>query len=133
MNSDSFQFRISKAFFLSGLGEKLGMQDVVIGYPEFDKDYIIQGNDETKLKMFLEHDRIRQLIFSLPSSILLIKPDENWMIHPFREGKSELYFEAVGLHYKDEILFRLFDLFAETLDQLCEIGSAHKDGPPFKG
>ncbi len=127
INSDSFRFRINRAGILSGLGKKLGMQDVVVGHPPFDKDFIIQGNDELKLKMFFEHDRIRELLHGLPPFILEIKPDENWAIHDFREGKSELYFEATGIHYKDGIMFRLYDLFAEVLDQLHHLGSAHEN------
>jgi hypothetical protein len=40
----------------------LGMQDVEVGMPEFDRDFIIKGNDEGKLRQLFANPKIRELI-----------------------------------------------------------------------
>lgn len=39
------------------------------------------------------------------------------------------YFHVRGIIQDVDRLRRLFDLFGETLDQLCHIGSAYEDKP----
>ena len=50
VNKDGFRFTIYRKSVFSGLGKVLGMQDVEVGYPEFDEAFVIKGNDETKLR-----------------------------------------------------------------------------------
>jgi hypothetical protein len=42
---------------------------------------------------------------------------------------DELYFQVVGVIKDVEQLKLLYALFAETLDQLCRIGSANESAP----
>lgn len=49
INKDGFNFKIYKSGWFSDIGRTFGMQDVEIGYPEFDDKFIIKGNDESKL------------------------------------------------------------------------------------
>ncbi len=42
VNKDSFRFTIYPKSIFSGLGKLLGMQDVEVGYPEFDEAFIIK-------------------------------------------------------------------------------------------
>jgi hypothetical protein len=46
VNADGFRFKIYRKNVFSGIGKYLGMQDLEVGYPEFDNDFIIKGNDE---------------------------------------------------------------------------------------
>src|SRR5208283_4831734 len=41
VNPDGFQFTIYRKGIFSNIGKKLGMQDVTVGYPQFDEDFII--------------------------------------------------------------------------------------------
>jgi len=45
----SFRFAIHKEHFTDEIGKFFGMQDVELGYPEFDKRLIIKTNDSAKL------------------------------------------------------------------------------------
>lgn len=47
----------------------------------------------------------------------------------FPNGVDELYFEVVGVIKDVERLKELFDLFSETLDELCRMGSAYENSP----
>ncbi|MEZ4684699.1 MAG: DUF3137 domain-containing protein [Bacteroidia bacterium] len=129
VNRDSFRFHIHRASFLSGIGKSFGMQDVIVGHPDFDKAFIIQGNSEEKLRQFFDNDLIRSLLSYQPAGSLEVHLDKTWSQDPFSEGQSELYFEVPVIVDSLQQLEDLYNLFAEVLDQLCGIGSAYDDEP----
>src|SRR5262249_38064176 len=61
VKSDGFRFHIYRAGFFSRLLVKLGMQAVKIGNRKFDNEFIIQGNNEAKLREFFSSTRLRAL------------------------------------------------------------------------
>lgn len=127
VNRDGFQFQIKRVHFLSGVSKAFGMQDVIVGHPQLDKDFIIQGNAEQKLKDFFDNELIRQLLHYQPSMSLEIRLDDSWSHDDFGEGISELRFEVPLIITNLSQLEDLYDLFAEVLDHLCDIGSAYED------
>ena len=129
VNMDGFRFTIYRRGFFSELGKRLGMQDIEIGDPEFDRDYVIKGNDEAKVLALFGDPRIRQLIQAQPSIHLQVKDDEGGFSASFPEGVDELYFHVVGVIKDVERLKSLYELFAETLNRLCHIGSAYENDP----
>ncbi|MEM8898758.1 MAG: DUF3137 domain-containing protein [Bacteroidota bacterium] len=132
VNRDSFYFRIFRRSLASSIKKVAGMQDVIIGYPAFDDDFIIQGNDERKLRSLFTPDRIRELISWQPEISLENIVDDSWVTAPFREGTSMLMFEVKGLITDIDRLKDLYNLFAEILNQLCHIGSAYEDDPSLR-
>ncbi len=129
VNKDGFSFKIYRKSIFSGLGKALGGQDVEVGFPEFDEDFIIKGNDEYKLCTLFANSKIRQLIELQPDICLEIKDDEGWFAKSFPEGVDELYFCVVGVIKDIDLLKALFDLYAEVLNQLCLMGSAYESNP----
>jgi hypothetical protein len=129
INKDGFQFKIYQQGLFSKLGKLFGMRDIEVGYPEFDDRYIIQGNDTYKVQLLFANPTIRQLIQAQPSINLEVKDDEGWFGTSFPEGVDELYFEVVGDIKEVERLKLLYELFAETLNYLCHIGSAYEEDP----
>ncbi|GAB4416887.1 MAG: hypothetical protein OHK0039_26580 [Bacteroidia bacterium] len=129
VNRDSFEFRIFRRTAVHSVAKIAGMQDIEIGFPAFDKAFIIQGNDAAKLRKLFENDRIRQLIQWQPDIWLENDPDEDWVIDTWREGISELRFQVPGVITDLQRLYDLYDLFAELLNHLCHIGSAYEDDP----
>lgn len=132
VNKDGFRFTICRKSIFSGFGKLLGMQDVEVGYPEFDDTFVIKGNDESKLRALFANERIRQLIEMQPSIHLTVKDDEGWFGAQFPEGVDELYFSVLGVIKDLDRLKSLYYLFAETLNYLCHIGSAYEDDPQLK-
>jgi hypothetical protein len=132
VNMDGFRFEIYRRGFFSELGKKLGMQDVEVGFPEFDDQFIIQGNDELKLQLLFQKPTIRQLIEVQPEINLDVKDDDGWLSTTFPEGVDQLSFRVVGVIKDVERLKQLYQLFAEVLHQLCQIGSAYKDDPKIE-
>lgn len=61
---DHFRFALHRQDFIDGIGKFLGMEDVVLGYPEFDKKIIVKTNDADRLKDVLADDSVRERILS---------------------------------------------------------------------
>lgn len=129
INSDGFRFTISRRGLFSELGKLLGMQDVEVGHQEFDHDFIIKGSDEEKLRRLFANGKIRALISGQKDVKFSVKDDEGWFGPKFPEGVDELSFVVPGVIKDVERLKQLYELFSETLDELCRIGSAYESDP----
>jgi hypothetical protein len=97
VNPEGFFFTIYRSGFFTGLKKLLGMQDIEVGDPRFDDDYVIQGNSEHRVRKFCENGRIRELIDSQPRIQLRIRDDEGWFKTKFPEGVDELCFRSPGV------------------------------------
>ena len=129
INKDGLYFNISREGFFSSIGKFFGMQDIEIGDPFFDDQFVIKGNSPEKIKLLLADDRIRELCQRLPRTHLWIKGDEGMFGTDFPEGVDELYFECVGVIKETELLKYLFGLFCLILERLVQIDSAYEDDP----
>ncbi|MBK1813172.1 DUF3137 domain-containing protein [Clostridium sp. YIM B02505] len=129
VNLDNFYFKIYRSGIFSGIGKMFGMEDINVGYPQFDDAFIIKGNSESKVKALFANDNIRRLIEYQPSISLEIKDDEGYFKSHFPDGVDELYFNVVGVIKDVERLKELYELFAEVLKELSDIGSASTEEP----
>ena len=129
VNKDDLYFKISREGFFSSIGKFFGIQDIEIGDPFFDKQFVIKGNNQEKIKLLLADSRIKELCQSQPRIHLSIKDDEGWFGTDFPEGVDELYFECVGVIKETERLKALFGLFCLVLQRLVQIDSAYEDDP----
>ncbi|MEW6235018.1 MAG: DUF3137 domain-containing protein [Candidatus Omnitrophota bacterium] len=129
VNKDGFYFSIYRKGIFDAIGKLLGMQDVPVGDEEFDRDFIIKGNNETKVKALFSDPKIRELIKAQPSFYFEVKADGGWFEERFPEGVDELYFLVDECITNIERLEALYKLFAATLHQLCHIGSAYENDP----
>ena len=129
VNPSGFRFRIYRRTRFSGLGKKMGMQDIVIGDQAFDEAFIIQGNDEAKVRLLLASRRVRELIAAQPEIDFCVKDDEGWFGPAFPEGVDELHFLAHGVVKDGARLKQIYELFAEVLDELCRMGAAYETDP----
>jgi len=130
VNPDRFTFSIYREGVFGTIGKWLGMQDVNVGYPEFDEAFIIKGNDEQKLRQLFSNRKIRELISGQPAIAFSVKDnDGGFWGRSFPPGVDELYFQVVGVIKDVERLRLLYELFSETLDELCRMGSAYENAP----
>lgn len=132
VNPDGFRFTIYRRGPFSSVGKLLGMQDVEIGDEVFDRDFIIKGNDEAKLRHLFSNPALRELIRIQPAIHLSVKDDEGWFGPKFPENVDVLTFAVVGVIKDVDRLKAIYDLFAETLDALCRIGSAYETAADVK-
>ena len=128
-NPSGFRFRVYRTTIFSGLAKMLGGQDILIGDPAFDDAFIIQGNDEPRVRALLSDPQLRALIAAQPRIMLEVKDDDGWFGATFPQGTDELKFTCLGVIKDVDRLRLLFDLFAATLVRLCEVGGATDDPP----
>ena len=129
VNPDGFRFSISRRSIFTGLATFLGMQDIAIGDPQFDEAFVIKGTDEGRVRTLFSSSRLRELVDAQRNIHLSVKDDEGWFGATFPDGVDELYFVVPGEILDVPRLKLLYELFAETLDRLCEIGSAYERDP----
>src|SRR5262249_53252465 len=130
VSRDGFRFAIYRKGLFSGLGKALGIQDIEVGHSAvFDDEFIIQGNDESKVRALFANPEIRRLIAVQPQIRLELKDDEGLSRQRFPGGVDDLAFHPLGVIKDVPRLRQLFDLFAAVLDELCRLGSATADDP----
>jgi hypothetical protein len=129
VNPDGFRFDVYRKSVFSGLGRLLGIQDVAVGVPDIDEEFVIKGGDESRLRALFADPKLCELIRAQPEFHLQVKDDEGWFGTHFPEGVDELHFQVLGVIKDIPRLRALFDLFAEVLDRLCLIGSAYEGDP----
>jgi hypothetical protein len=129
VNRDGFRFTVYRKSIFSGLGKLFGMQDVDIGVPEFDDDFVVKGTDESRLRTLFASPRLREGLAGQPSIKVDVKDDDGWFGRDFPEGVDELVMIVNGVVKDIDRLKALFELFATTLDSLCAMGSAYERGP----
>jgi hypothetical protein len=129
VNPESFRFTIYRKSIFSEMATWLGMQDIDVGDPPFDEDFVIKGTHEERVRALFRNPRLRELIDAQPKIHLTVKDDEGWFGRKFGEQVDELYFAVPGVIKDVERLKLLYELFGETLDQLCAIGSAYQRDP----
>lgn len=131
VNPDGFRFTVYRKGIFTDIGKWFGMQDVTVGYDDFDRDFVIKGNDEQKLRQLFSNRQIRDLISAQPNVHFSVEDDEGKLWgKTFPEGVDELYFQVLGVIKDIERLKLLYELFSETLDELCRMGSAYEQAPP---
>ena len=129
VNPDGFRFTVYRRGMFTGVAKWLGMQDLEIGDERFDHDFVIKANDEAKVRELLGSPKVRELLDRQKAVHFTVKDDEGWFGPRFEGDADELYFTVVGVIKDVERLKLLYELFAETLDRLCHIGSAYRHAP----
>jgi hypothetical protein len=130
VNPDDFRFNVRRRNVFSGLAEALGFHDVQVGYPAFDRAFVVKGTSEKKLRQLFANPRLRSLLSANPGSVhFQVRDDEGWFGKTFPKGVDEVRLITPGVVKDVDRLKGLFDLFAETLHTLCHMGSAYEDDP----
>ncbi len=66
LSEPNFQFAIHSKHLTDEIGKFFGMEDIVIGYPEFDEKFIIKTSDAGRVKALFSDATVRALFLSLP-------------------------------------------------------------------
>ncbi len=128
INKDGLYFNIYREGFFSAIRKLFGMQDIKIGDPFFDDQFIVKGNNPDKIKLLLADAKIKELCQEQPQIHFEIKDDEGWLGPDFPEGVDQLSFQC-GVINETALLKSLFELFSITLERLVQIDSAYEDDP----
>jgi len=123
---DRIDLRITPQDIFENVEKLFGAKDIEIGYKEFDKQFMIRGNDSYKIQTLLSNDTVRELIMELKPIRLAITEDEGIFDEKPVEGNSMIYFIS-KVKVKDTVVLKqLYDLIKTLIDSLVDIGSLDK-------
>jgi hypothetical protein len=107
--TNDFEFLIQPEDFLNRIGKFFGGQDVVLGYPEFDKNVLVKTNNPERLKSLFSDEDARQTFIALSgySFGVTSKDDDKKVL--------ELHIQRI---IAIEDLKHAFDAFIKALDLL---------------
>lgn len=128
INTDDFTFTL----FRQGSFEdrhRTDRDDIEIGQADFDKAFVIKSNNIQRVKQLFEDEKVRQLLARQREVHLHARHDEGWFNKEFPQGMHELSLETRGEIKNLDRLKELYELFGETLQQLCRIGAAADRDP----
>jgi hypothetical protein len=127
--SDGFLFTIYHKEFFSEVGKWFGMQDIEVGDPTFDTAFVVKSNDTSKVRSLFSNTKIRNALLRMPAVRLAVLDNEDVLGVGLPEDTDELRIMAPGIPATVEPLKEIFDLFSETLDELCRMGAAYQKSP----
>lgn len=132
VSKGGFFFKLYNNGFFSSIGKTLGMQDIEIGFPEFDEKFIIKGKEAEKITELFSGEKIRELINSQNKIHLEIKDDEGMFGTEIPPDVDILYFQTYGVIKDIEKLKRLYMLFVLILNKLKLMDLAIEINPEDK-
>jgi hypothetical protein len=123
LTKDHFKFTIHHKNLLDKIGKYIGVKQVEIGDSEFDKDFIVHGNDESKVHALFSSKKLREMILVQENIELQVFEGASYFNEPLPEGVFQLYYCVTEVLTDLVKLKSLNLLFQEILDQLFKIGS----------
>lgn len=109
---DAFRFALHNEGVMDRVGKIFGMEDITIGYPEFDKQLIVKTNDVARVKKVFSNASVRKVFQLLTDFTLQINHDEE----KDNAYTLELMIDRAITNPKE--LRKVYDAFVGVLDGL---------------
>ena len=129
VSEDGFEFAILHDVPASKFLKLLGMEDIEVGYPELDQEYVIKSNMPPKVQLLFGNGDIRDLLRAQPDVTMEAKYFTGKHRYNLPDGIYKLYLEMPQIITDITTLKNLFSLVVLTLNYLCSIGSASDKDP----
>jgi len=118
---DNFRFEIYPEELIRKIEKIFGVQDIEIGYPEFDKAFIVKSNNEFKIKSLLRNANIRNLLLEQKNLNIQLSNQNGIWEQP--KNQFELSYYIDGEIHNVANLIKLLELFKIILDELFQINT----------
>lgn len=115
---DAFRFALHDESVIDRVGKFFGMDDITIGYKEFDKQLIIKTNDATRFKKVFSDRKMRNVFQGLKDFALQINKDE------VKEGTFILEFMIDRAILNTQELEKVYNAFVGLIDKLGDSPSS---------
>lgn len=118
-NPNMLYFKLTHEYFFHEVMKYMGLQDIIIGDYEFDKAFLIKGNQSESVKWIFSDHAIQQKMMELKNVHFMIKADKGLFKNSdLRKDIGELYFSvSKNLRNRNEIN-KILDLFVLVLRRL---------------
>ncbi|HSK81481.1 MAG TPA: DUF3137 domain-containing protein [Thermoanaerobaculia bacterium] len=123
---DDLRFLIYRKGFFAGLGKMLGVQDIEVGDSVFDEAFVIQGNNEAKVRALFANPEIQNLLQDQPEVRFELRDNQGRFWETLPESVDVLQFQVKGVLKDVNQLKGLFDLFVEVLHELYLQGTVSR-------
>jgi hypothetical protein len=123
---DDLRFLIYRKGPFAGLGKLLGVQDIEVGEPVFDEAFVIQGNNEAKVRALFANPEIQNLLQDQPEVRFELKDNQGRFWETLPESVDVLQFQVKGVLKDVNQLKGLFYLFIEVLQELYLQGTVSR-------
>lgn len=124
VNEGELRFAIYRKTFVHKVGTLLGMQDIEVEYPLLDREFVIQSNQPERIRRLLDDAKIRELLEKEPDLYLHVRRAEEATPGPSSQTTDELHLEIPELIEDAKRLEEVYELFAEVLRTLSDLGVA---------
>ena len=122
-SSSGFKLKMYDQRTLSGLVAKIfAVQDIEIGDSKFDRNFIIQSDDENKVMRLFSGNHIREASYFPDVLEITIDSDGGFWTTTFPEGAKELCMTVSGITWDANSYKSLVKLSGEVLITLIEMG-----------
>lgn len=128
-NASGFRFSIYREGPGSTIAKLFGMQDLTVGHKDFDREFIIKGNDRKKLKLLFREESIRKTFQERPDFHLTIYDDNALQLSKLEDNTDLLVYQVAGAVVDLDELVAMFELMKVVLKQLesvCDINKSNK-------
>lgn len=109
-----FAFTIHPEGFLADFAKLFGLQDEVVGYPEFDEKVIIKTNHKEKVRAVFADETTRQILSMLSNFTLQLRIED--------DGRRLLQLELEEGITDPASIMNLYKTFLNVLEQVEKIG-----------
>ncbi|MGD8276627.1 MAG: hypothetical protein PVH00_01315 [Gemmatimonadota bacterium] len=124
---EEFRFRMYRASLFSELGKFFGMQDIEVGHPKLDPDFVIKADSPGKIQSMLLQSDIADALMTLGTGRFESRPFKRRGVDT--TNVRELRYALPGVLREAAKLDALIDLMEESLEHLVRNGSAWTEPP----
>ena len=115
---DDFRFKVVNQGIINTIGKYLGFQDIEIGRPEFDRRFLVQGNDKLRISTLFSNQDLMFYLLKQKDVQLELLYKEGVFHEPIAAGNCMLYFLSETIPKKTEELNDLLRMFQILFDQI---------------
>jgi hypothetical protein len=117
------RFRLSNEELFDYLTKIFGAQDIKIGDKDFDRKFILKGNNESLIQLIFSSKNLKNKLIKQDDLIIQLLDKEGIFDEPIKEGNAMLYYISENLINEKEQLDSLLLLFQSLIDQLIKTNS----------
>ncbi len=125
LSPDNLKLRLNRQGVIDNITKLFGAQDIAIGDKEFDKKFMIKGNNEFKIQQIFSSSIVMECVLSQKDIVLEVLDKEGIFNEKIGEGNSMLYYISEQIVTNIDQLNTLLNLYKALIDQLTRIGSAN--------
>ncbi len=132
LTRDGLQFKVFRESLFSRIGKAMGMQDIITGHIDFDRSFVVQGNQKDSVFRLFKDEALRQVLSKTTHTVLEAKEKEGLFGKRYPKGVYVLQAKRTG-HLRDlEELKAMIALFPLALQQMVDIRAAYERDPQFR-